>query len=88
MRECHVAHAERVGLEYVDLEGIIFAPDIVHRLDADTCRQLTAVPIEMVGNELKVAVADPYDQSTIERLEARVSGLVLEKVRLSALIWG
>ncbi|MEX1279843.1 MAG: PilT/PilU family type 4a pilus ATPase [Acidimicrobiia bacterium] len=63
--------AERVGLEYVDLEGIIFAPDIVHRLDADTCRLLTAVPIEMVGNELKVAVADPYDQSTIERLEAR-----------------
>ncbi len=63
--------AERVGLEWVDLEGIIFAPDIVHRLDADTCRSVHAVPIEMVGNELKVAVSNPYDQEVLKRLEAR-----------------
>ncbi len=63
--------AARVGLEYVDLEGIIFAPDIVHRLDADTCRALQVVPIEMVGNELKVAVADPYDEEVLDRVEAR-----------------
>jgi len=63
--------AERVGIEFVQLEGIIFSPDIVHRLDADTCRRLTAVPIEMVGADLKVAVADPYDREKIDLLEAR-----------------
>src|SRR5688572_20577718 len=44
--------AERVGLEYIDLESIICAPDIALRLDAETCRTLKVVPVEMIGNEL------------------------------------
>ena len=68
--------AERVGLEYVDLESLIFSPDIGLRLDAETCRSLKVVPIEMVGKELKVAMANPYDTAVIERVEAKAGSPV------------
>ncbi len=61
--------AERVGLEFVELDEVIFAPDVVVRLDADTCRRLNVVPIEMVGNALKVAFSDPFDSELLQEVE-------------------
>lgn len=61
--------AARVGLEFVDLDEVIFAPDVVVRLDAETCRRLNVVPIEMVGNSLKVAFSDPFDSELLREVE-------------------
>ncbi len=63
--------AQRVGLEYVELDEVIFAPDVIVRLDADTCRRLNVVPIEMVGNSLKVAFSDPFDKDLLSEVERR-----------------
>jgi twitching motility protein PilT len=61
--------AEKVGLEYIHLDEIIFAPDVIVRLEPQICRTLNAVPIEMVGSKLKVAVADPFNTEVLAELE-------------------
>jgi twitching motility protein PilT len=61
--------AEKVGLEYVHLDEVIFTPDVIVRLEPIVCRNLNAVPIEMVGNKLKVAVADPFNTEILADLE-------------------
>ncbi len=68
--------AQRVGLEYVELDEVIFAPDVVVRLDAETCRRLNVVPIEMVGNSLKVAFSDPFDKALLAEVERKAGNQI------------
>ncbi len=68
--------AQRVGLEYVELDEVIFSPDVIVRLDAETCRRLNVVPIEMVGNALKVAFSDPFDKDLLTEVERKAGSQV------------
>ena len=72
--------AEKVGLEYIHLEEVIFAPDVIVRLEPQTCRSLQAVPIEMVGPKLKVAVADPFDTEVLTELERHAGCEVIRAI--------
>lgn len=72
--------AEKVGLEYIRLDEIIFAPDVIVRLEPSICRKLNAVPIEMVGNKLKVAVADPFNTEILTDLERHAGCEVIRAI--------
>ncbi len=61
--------AEQLGIEYINLEQTIIQPDALDRLDAQTARQLVAVPISVEEDGVVVAVADPFTTNLRETLE-------------------
>ena len=63
------AVADRVGMLYIDLDDALLDPEAVGLVDADTARQLMAIPVRMEEEKAVVAVADPFDPETHVRLE-------------------
>ncbi|MGH8935154.1 MAG: PilT/PilU family type 4a pilus ATPase [Acidimicrobiia bacterium] len=61
--------AERVGLDFVELDDVLLQPEAVSRLSAGQCRELTAIPVRIEDGAVVVAVADPFDQANVQALE-------------------
>ena len=61
--------AERVGMEYVELDDELLAPEALAALSGDDTSALLAIPVRMEGDVLTVAVADPFDAERHRRLE-------------------
>lgn len=61
--------ADRVGMEFVELDDSLFEPDAISRIPEAASRSLTAIPIKMEDSMLVVAVADPFDPETHRQLE-------------------
>ncbi len=61
--------AERVGMEYVELDDELLDPEALAALSADDTSALLAIPVRMEGDVLTVAVADPFDAERHRRLE-------------------
>jgi twitching motility protein PilT len=61
--------AERVGMEYVEIDDELLDPEAVKRLEASDARALVAMPVRFVDNALMIAVADPFDPDRHARLE-------------------
>ena len=63
------AIAERVGMDFVELDDELFEPDAVGKLPEETARSLTSIPLRVQGPGLVVAVADPFDPDAHHKLE-------------------
>lgn len=61
--------AERVGMEYVELDDALLAPEALATLDSEKANALLAIPVRFDGDALVVAVADPFDAERHRRLE-------------------
>jgi len=63
------AIAERVNMDFVELDDELFEPGAVGKLPEQAARSLTSVPIRVDGPSLIVAVADPFDPDAHCKLE-------------------
>jgi type IV pilus assembly protein PilB len=74
------ALAEQFGLEYVSLEG--FKPDeqILNMFPPDTIYRYHFVPLEILGDALVIAVADPTDVLRLDELESLLDRPLIIKV--------
>lgn len=61
--------AERVGMEFVELDDELLDPEAVASLESDDASSLLAIPVRFDGDSLVVAVADPFDAERHRRLE-------------------
>src|SRR5213596_3123937 len=64
----HQTMADALGTDYVDLAGREIAPEILRLVPSGLARLHGALPIEMSGTTLRVALADPFDLHTAEDL--------------------
>ena len=71
--------ADRIGMEYVEIDDELLDPEAVKRLEPGDARALVAMPVRYAGDELLMAVADPFDPERHARLEQ----LVGVKVKLA-----
>ena len=60
--------AEGLGTDYVDLAGREIAPEILRFIPTGLARLHGALPVEMNGNVLRVALVDPLDVRAAEDL--------------------
>ncbi len=62
--------AERVGMEYVELEDELLDPEAVSQLEASAARDLLALPVRISDDgSVVIAVADPFDAERHRSLE-------------------
>ncbi len=61
--------AERLGLEYVDLEHFEIDPELFRSIQVDLMFRYNFVPRQRTGNGLQIVVADPTDVLMIDELE-------------------
>ncbi len=73
--EDHLARAlaDQFHMDYVDLTDFVVPADLFEYLSADLAYQYNALPFKYDGNQLKLAIADPFDLTLPEKLE-RVCG--------------
>ena len=64
----HQTMADALGTDYVDLAGREIAPEILRFIPSGLARLHGALPIEMSGNLLRVALVDPLDLRAAEDL--------------------
>ncbi len=62
--------AERMGIEFVDLDETLVDPKAVERMSADDARQFWAIPIRSEQDRLVVVVDDPFNADRHAKLEA------------------
>ena len=65
------ALAEQYKLLYMSLDGYTVSPELFRLIPAAVCYQQYILPYRVNGKLLEVIVADPYDLSLPERLEAQ-----------------
>jgi len=73
------ALAEQAGLEAVDLARVRPNPEALAKVDASTAHAYGALPIQLAGGRLKVAIADPLNTAILEDL-AFQTGLAIDGV--------
>ncbi len=67
-QEIYQALAEQVGAPYVDLDSYVIDPRIVTLLPEKFCRQNQVVPVAEEGRALILAMANPVDVVTLDRV--------------------
>ena len=60
--------AEALGTDYIDLTEYEIAPEVLRFVPAGMARLHGALPIDMIGNVLRVALVDPLDPRAAEDL--------------------
>jgi type IV pilus assembly protein PilB len=60
--------AEALGTDYIDLTDYEIAPEVLRFVPAGLARLHGALPIDMIGNVLRVALVDPLDPRAVEDL--------------------
>jgi type IV pilus assembly protein PilB len=60
--------AEGIGAELIDLNETEIAPEIIKLVPGGLARLHRALPVELIGNTLHVALADPLEPRTAEDL--------------------
>ncbi|MCX7729603.1 MAG: ATPase, T2SS/T4P/T4SS family, partial [Candidatus Caldatribacterium sp.] len=67
-REVYEVLAEQLGTLYVDLDSYVIDPKVVALLPEKFCRQYQVIPVGEEGNTLILAMANPVDVMTIDRI--------------------
>lgn len=60
--------AEEHGLEYVNLRDVVIPPHVVELVPESVARENCVMPVAEEDGDLKVAVSDPNDYETFEKL--------------------
>ncbi|MBN1807991.1 MAG: Flp pilus assembly complex ATPase component TadA [Planctomycetes bacterium] len=63
-----MALAEQHQMEVVDLDSLEIPREIIEVIPSDKARQLKIIPIDLDGNNLTVAIADPLDIFSLDEL--------------------
>src|SRR5437879_9199274 len=58
--------------DFIDVTERDIAPEILHLIPSGLARLHGALPIEMSGSTLRVALVDPFDRHTVEALRFTV----------------
>ena len=66
--------AERIGMDFIELDDALFEPEAVGRIPEAAARALTAIPLRLDESALLVTVADPFDPDSHQKLE-KVAGM-------------
>ncbi|HEX4823137.1 MAG TPA: GspE/PulE family protein [Candidatus Polarisedimenticolaceae bacterium] len=61
--------ADRIGVEYVDLENFEFDPDLFRSIPVDLMFRYNFVPRQRTATGLQIVVADPTDVLMVDELE-------------------
>ncbi len=61
--------AERVGMEFVDLDDVLLDPEAVGQLPKEHAESLAALPVRVEEGSVVVAVSDPFDPERHRKLE-------------------
>ncbi|MCP4591143.1 MAG: Flp pilus assembly complex ATPase component [bacterium] len=67
------ALATQFGLEYIDLDKNIIPHASLDLIPADLIKRHMVLPVEKVGNRLKVVITDPLDLETLDLLRFRLA---------------
>src|SRR6185312_16066896 len=67
------------GVQFVDIHDIVAQPEALKKVNAQTARKFKAIPIEIQGGRLVVAMANPLDVFAIDDLRLS-TGLDIEPV--------
>ncbi len=62
--------AERYHVTYLDLDGYILDRELIRSMPVEFLHRLNFVPLEDVGNVMKIAVADPSDIASVDAIES------------------
>jgi twitching motility protein PilT len=73
------AIADRVGMDFVELDDELFESEAVGKLPEQSARSLTSIPLRVHGPGLVVAVADPFDPDAHHKLE-QITGMPVKLV--------
>ncbi len=73
------ALATQLGIPYVNLESVVIEPAVASLIPETMARELKAIPIFRVENNLTVAMADPTDSEAIKEIRF-VTGCKVEPV--------
>ena len=68
--ELYGAVAGEVGLEEVVLDEIVVTPELLRVIDVETVCKYHVFPVRFTGEELYVAMADPFFLEVLDELEA------------------
>ncbi len=61
--------AERVGMEFVEIDDVLLDPEAVALISGEDARALHVMPVKLDDDGLQVAVADPFDAERHRKLE-------------------
>ncbi|MFA7382540.1 MAG: ATPase, T2SS/T4P/T4SS family [Desulfurivibrionaceae bacterium] len=75
---------KHLGFEYVDLQGMEPAPNVVKLLPMDLCERNRLIPIRLDNKQLTVAMADPSDMPKIDNLGVMTSLKILPLIARSS----
>ncbi len=59
---------EQLGMPYVRLANRPIEPELVERIPARLAHQYRFVPVSAEGNQLQIAIVDPFDTQSVDEL--------------------
>jgi type IV pilus assembly protein PilB len=62
------AVADHLNMEYINLEAIEIPPTALDAMPASVARMYGAVPVNLTGNTMMIAIMDPYNPHLVEEL--------------------
>lgn len=74
------ALAEVYNLQFVDLTNMKVEPELLELIPAALAKKYAAVPYQLQGEKLMVAMADPLDLQTIEFIERKTGKTVIPAI--------
>ena len=77
------ALAEQSNHPYVSLKHFVIPPELLQYLPVKYAYRYNAIPYEKIGQNLHIAVSDPYNLALVDNLE-RISGLFVQILISSA----
>jgi general secretion pathway protein E/type IV pilus assembly protein PilB len=83
------AVAARFGMEMISLTGMAIPAEVIQKLTPETARQFKVIPVHHHENTLTVAIGDPLDVDTLDKLryilKMNIEGVVAlpEEIRVA-----
>ena len=63
------AKAEHGGIEFIDLTGLEIPRSVIELVPESVARENLVVPLALEGNVMKIAMADPSNYDTVQKLQ-------------------
>lgn len=79
-KEVAMALSAQLSLPFVELSSMMLNPDIVTEVDIKMAKRFIIFPLEKVGKQLKLAMADPLDLDAIQFVQFKTNVTVVPVV--------
>ncbi len=74
------------GISYVNIKSITFTPELAELVPENLIRQRQLIPINMVGNQLTIAMVNPQDLPAIDDVRMAVSKKIGKSANVRAVV--